>query len=389
MPDISKYRASDGTLYDLKVYTDKVAPQMSKTYTGVTVTANSDPAGYLYFATILPNDFYDQWKIRYRLTFTLDGVPNGRQISEVILSGSESTTSVYQCINSVKNTSYRPIYNHQLYPATLAGVQAGYGHALGVRFHSAYQPVSVGRTILVEILETIGCSVTLLDAPVTYANLPGTGSTNYSGRLSYDGTTQGYTQTGDRNVTYELRWSNAALAGAVGVFKTTLAMQLPDGSYESIVTSSSAASTGKTVNPHGFLPGSLMYHASGADVSGGTRLTSSSLCWLYQIDIRYSVNGVTTSASTSELVNRKPLYIVGTIAADGLFYLDQTKWWAQNLPASDDGRAYIYIGESISVYQVSLYLDKPILQWLGGKWQTMENYLRTNKAKIEVLINSV
>ena len=43
------------------------------------------------------------------------------------------------------------------------------------------------------------------------------------------------------------------------------------------------------------------------------------------IDHRYSFN--TANDYTNGTTGYKPIYIVGSIGSDGLFYLDTTKWW--------------------------------------------------------------
>lgn len=140
-------------------------------------------------------------------------------------------------------------------------------------------------------------------------------------------------------------YGSAYKTGAVGSIKNVLAMMNLDGHIESIVTTSSTSTT-KARNTAGFRLGQVYYNASGT-VEANTSITSNYLWVLYTgayIDFRYSANCGKT------LVAHKPLYLVGTIGVDGLFYLDTT-WWSQTLPTTDDGKVYIDIGVAYDTYR--------------------------------------
>lgn len=375
MASISKITLPSGDSYNLKVYTDNIAPQQTKTYTGVIATANNTTGGYLYFAKILPtgNNFYTPWRIRYRMQISIGGVSDGNQYCDVMICGAKDTYQSYQVWNSVTNTSYRPIYGHFYYSATQAGVESGIGHALGVRFYSAYNPTTAAnaRTFVIDVLETENCTVEFLDSFVTYADLPGTGATNYKTNNSFDGTTNGWTFSGDRNnYNYLLMSSDYPTAGTNKIYPYTLIMQKADETWESTVLSSSAGVSGKSANQSGFRPETLCFYNGGTTINAGG-VTGGSVIYEahYAFDVRYSFNGMTASASTSTLVPNKPFYIVGTFGSDGFFYLDTTKWWAQEFPPTDDGKAYVYVGMAVGVYQASLHAKHPVYKYAAGAWR--------------------
>ena len=151
---------------------------------------------------------------------------------------------------------------------------------------------------------------------------------------------------------YYDRFTNQRIkAGSNKIFPYTIICQLPDGRWESIVTSSSTG-TSKTRNTHGFLFGqiALMYanktYAENAEVGN-------SYFWIRYgsvIDHRYSFN--TANNSTYGTTSIKPIYLVGSINSDGLYYLD-TIWWTQTLPSSADGKIYTYIGDAYDYYQMT------------------------------------
>ncbi len=142
-----------------------------------------------------------------------------------------------------------------------------------------------------------------------------------------------------------------AKAGSNKVFPYTLLMRLPDGRWESIVTSSSTG-TGKARNTHGFLFGQLTYMNyndtyNENDVIGTYHLWSR---YTNLVDYRYFIN-ITSSAG---LTANSRVYLVGSISSDGLFYLD-ANWWTQTLPSSADGKIYIYIGDVYDWYRATFY----------------------------------
>ena len=144
-----------------------------------------------------------------------------------------------------------------------------------------------------------------------------------------------------------------ATAGSNKVFPYTLVMRLPDGRWESIVTSSSTG-TGKTRNTHGFLFGQLacMYYN---ETFAENALISDYRLWTRYtgvVDYRYSFNLVNNS--TQGFTANKPIYLVGSIGSDGLFYID-ANMWAKALPSSADGKIYMYIGDGFDWYRATFF----------------------------------
>jgi len=147
-------------------------------------------------------------------------------------------------------------------------------------------------------------------------------------------------------------YGNAYRTGTTKIYAYTICGMRDDGTIASIVTSSSTG-TGKTRETSGFRLGHFYYWA-GANatdqtysIAESTNLTSNYLwMWYTQayVDLRYSTNCAKT------LTAHKPVYLVGTIGNDGLFYLDST-WYTQTLPSSADGKVYVEIGMTYDTYR--------------------------------------
>ena len=78
--------------------------------------------------------------------------------------------------------------------------------------------------------------------------------------------------------------------------------------------------------------------------------------------LTYSTNCGTT------LVAHKPVYLVGTIGNDGLFYLG-TPWWTQTEPTTEDGKVYIYLGDAYSTSAIYKVANNPAYEYRDGAFR--------------------
>lgn len=137
--------------------------------------------------------------------------------------------------------------------------------------------------------------------------------------------------------------------GSVGIVPYSIIMRTSADRWDSIVTTSSTATT-KARNTAGFRVGSELYHTGNYTVAANTGLSGawrSIYSYIRRIDFRYSSNCGTT------LTANKPVYLVGTIT-NGYFYLDAT-WWTQTTPTTKNNKVYILVGGAYNTYQVDLY----------------------------------
>jgi hypothetical protein len=210
--------------------------------------------------------------------------------------------------------------------------------------------------------------------PMRYNNAAITTSTdsvvwnaNYISIFVFDGTYWQFAGHGlDSNTTYTLNYSvdagqYTAGSGSYAVTRYSILAQKADGTWEKITATNASYSTAtsKSVNTSGFILNQLRYYGTTTAVAGGVKIATNVL---YEkaasVDMRYSTNcGGTTTWALGDYI-----YLVGTIGADGLFYLDTTQWWTNALPATNDGKLYIRLGMVLSAagYTMSLFDDRPI-----------------------------
>ena len=337
----------------------------TKSYTDIIGTANNFDGAAFFFAKVVPTGWDNFWRIKYRIRAHVQGrsANDGEEWSIVEMCGSAANHYWSKIFNATKNTSVRPYYYHYLYRLTEAGFNANYGHLIGVSLQSSYTPTgaSYKRDFTIELLEADNCTFTFMDNMTLYSNVTGSGTTNYTGSNAFDAYTQGATITGDRNTTTNFSLSGGCwiTAGANGIFAYTIIMADSSGTYQSVVLSRSTGTT-KTKNSVGFdLTKPIYWYASSTDIASGN-YTTAGLNIGYPGDIRYSCN------CGSTLIQGKPFYFVMTQGDDGLFYLD-TVWWTQNLPTTNDGKYYVYIGIAYSSYTVDMEVEKYIYYHDGTK----------------------
>lgn len=163
---------------------------------------------------------------------------------------------------------------------------------------------------------------------------------------------------------YVRRSQTDILAGPNKILPYTIVMENADSRWESIVTSSTTAST-KVKNSHGFRLGNILFMYANATYNENVRVANNNLWEMHTgtPDARYTFN--VENNATKGLLANKPIYLVGTLSNDGLFYLDTT-WWTQTLPSTEDGKLYIHIGDAYDYYRFSFLLHRPIYHYVNG-----------------------
>ena len=138
-------------------------------------------------------------------------------------------------------------------------------------------------------------------------------------------------------------------------------MEKADGTWESFTTNSGTDTT-KTKNTSGFRLDKIWRYLHSKNVAAGALTANNYLYDCCGVNLRYSTNCGTT------LVAHKPVYLVGTIGNDGLFYLD-TPWWTQTEPTTEDGKVYIYLGDAFSTYEIRFVTHNPIYEYRDGAFR--------------------
>ncbi len=252
---------------------------------------------------------------------------------------------------------------------------------------SGITSLEVGTVIMVQPIttSTAGASYLKLNDftayPIRYAGAALTTTTDsyawnstYPTLFVFDGDYWVFAGHGtDSNTTYTLNYSvdagrYKAGAGSYAISRYSLVMQKPDLTWEKITATNKTYSTAttKTVNTNGFLLNHIRYYNTTANVANGAfAATNTMSAKSASVTLSYSTNCSTTPG----FAVGDYIYLVGTIGADGLFYLDTTKWWDNALPTTNDDKLYIQIGIALTTTDstISFFEDRPIYYHDGAK----------------------
>lgn len=361
---------------------DAVTPIESRTYTDIIGTANDAANASFYFAKIHPTNYTVNWEIHLR--FNITEPTNYAQTVDIRFGGYGSTFTSYDAYVK-RNTGSLGMYYVNLYRATSTGISTNHkGHAAGFGLRNSSSPTSTSykRTITVDLLDMTNCTIDFLDTAVKYANMDGTGSTNYSGLTEMGVATNGQNATNNANTNYT-QHSNYIVAGANGIRGYSLVMRDTQGTWSSFCSGGyNGTATGKNPTDTGFILGPILYiTGAGAQTSDSSLDTyynfksgvnASTPYDSYALDLRYSTNCAQT------LTAHKPVYLVGHIAdgdgEDGLFHLNNP-WYTQTVPSQPDNNIYVYIGDSYSTYQVYLNVENTPYQFYKGEFRKYSEVL--------------
>ena len=350
---------------------EAATPIETRTYSDIIGTANTAANASFYFAKIHPTNYTVNWKVRFKIA--VKAPETHSQTVDIQFGGYGSTLSSYD--SYVTRNESLGMYYVNLYRAKQAGITNHKGHAVGFGLRSSANPIdaSYKRTFYVELLEVENCTVDFMDTAMKYANIDGTGSTNYSSLSEMVVATAGQNATNnkDTNTSYT-QFSSGVTTGANNIFPYSLILKDSEKTWVSLTTTGGAG-TSKTVYNGGLFYDRVLYMSANSTYETGA--TSGAVFDVYAADLQYSTNCAKT------LTAREPVYLVGTINSDGLFYLDTTQWWTQTEPTTEDGKTYIYLGETYSTYQVYLSTENPAYQFYDGQFMRLEDIETLKAAK--------
>lgn len=141
-----------------------------------------------------------------------------------------------------------------------------------------------------------------------------------------------------------------------------------DMSGEHFVPSTNSTSTNATaaraVNQAPIDPfGRIVYYGTTASVAAGSRPNAAYLWRQYAITLGYSFN---RQGSALNLTLWKPVWLKCSPQTDGSAIIDATTPYVQDLPTTEDGYIYIYLGVAYSATQIELTLEHPVKWYKDG-----------------------
>ena len=172
---------------------------------------------------------------------------------------------------------------------------------------------------------------------------------------------------------YRIRWNNNIIFGAY-THGYQLLLEGADGKFYPVTEGGSTGNTNTVQTAPLRIGGTMVYYDSATDiaadgVSGGTSLYQG----YYTGNMEYWNN-----VDSGWAVAYKPFYLVGTINGEGNFVLDNstyTSFLTQDLPTSEDGKVYVYVGIMNNTYDAfRLDIDHPIFEFKDGRLRPYTAY---------------
>ena len=350
----------------------------SKEYTGLYGSSNDQDGASFYFASVRPTNFYDVWKVKYKVYASVPNQNNYNQYSIVELVGNQDNMS-YSSFNRLYSTSYRSYLYHNFYRLNSTGYNAGYSHTLGVGLRNATNPTSSSypRTLKIELLETENCEVTLFDSAIKRTSVSGQGSTNFAGVTEINGGDNGLQETGDNTLPHQLRHNNGNYIASTNLYRYEILFTKNETTLIPVNAVNNSTATNKTLTTEEFDPfGHIMYYNSTTNVNANASITGNQLYYQLNIDLRYSFNTGTT------LTNNRAVYLVAVPQSNGKAKLHSTPI-TQTLPSTEDNLIYIYLGHASSNYQMELSYRHPIYEYKNGAIRQYTNANINNLVTID------
>ena len=141
-----------------------------------------------------------------------------------------------------------------------------------------------------------------------------------------------------------------------------------------------SATSVKTVNQRKINPfGRIIYYSYTTNLSAESDL-GATYCWdQYVVTLGYSFN---TTGSALTLTTKTPVYIKAAPQSDGSAIIDSTTPYVQALPATEDGKIYIFLGIATTATAVELQPKHPVYWYKDGmiRLYTASNPLPTVSA---------
>ena len=177
-----------------------------------------------------------------------------------------------------------------------------------------------------------------------------------------------YGYNSDTNTTaYQVRSNGSGYKAQAKFYRYRLLFEAMDGVHvvPANTSSSTNATTNRTPNTAPFNPwGRIFYYSTTTAIDAEVLITGSYLWERYAgITLGYSF----AQGSALNMDNPKAVYLKCTPQADNSVVLDSSTPYVQDLPSTEDGKVYIYLGQATSATAIELAENHPVYEYKSGK----------------------
>ena len=177
------------------------------------------------------------------------------------------------------------------------------------------------------------------------------------------------------SIGYQIRTNSQALPVTDKFYRYRLLFTSADGTHyvpANTSTSTNATAT-RTPNQRKINPfGRIFYYGSTTAINAEATPGTGSLWEQYVLTLGYSFNN---TGAALVLTYPKPVYIKCAPQSDGSAIIDSTTPYVQDLPTTDDGKIYIFLGIAYNATNVELQLDHPVYWYKDGQIRPYTNQI--------------
>ena len=124
-----------------------------------------------------------------------------------------------------------------------------------------------------------------------------------------------------------------------------------------------SATSNKTINQRKINPfGRIVYLGNSTSYPADAAVTATAIWDQYAFNLGYSFS----KGSALTMTYPKPVYVKCAPQTDGSAIIDSTTPYVQDLPSTDDGKIYIYLGMAYSATNVEMVINHPIYYYKDG-----------------------
>lgn len=165
---------------------------------------------------------------------------------------------------------------------------------------------------------------------------------------------------------YQIRTNSSSLPMDSVTYRYRLLFSNMNGDKWIPATNSSStnATASRTVIQTPIDPfGRIVYYGTTASVAAGSRPSAAYLWQEYTCTLGYSFN---RTGAALNLTLWKPVWLKTAPQTDGSVIIDSTTPYVQDLPTTEDGKVYIFLGIAYSATQIELTLEHPVKHYKDG-----------------------
>ena len=176
----------------------------------------------------------------------------------------------------------------------------------------------------------------------------------------------------NNTIGYHLRTNNTSLATTDRTRYYRLLFTSADNTHwvPANTQYDNSATSNKTVNQRKINPfGRIVYMTGTTNVNAGSAVGATVTWDQYAFNLGYSF----AKGSALTMTFPKPVYVKCAPQTDGSAIIDSTTPYVQDLPATEDGKIYIYLGIAYSATDVEMVINHPVYYYKDGAIREWSN----------------